>query len=112
MSGQGSALGTVQVVIVWAEAPRTVREATLTLPAPAMVMDAVRACGWFAPGQEPEPAALSVWGRRVTPDAPLRAGDRIEVTRALRVDPKVARRERFQQQGARAPGLFARLPRR
>jgi len=28
--------------------------------------------------------------------------------RPLRVDPKLARRERFGQQGARAAGLFAR----
>ena len=38
----------------------------------------------------------------------LREGDRVEVLRELRVDPKVARRERFNQQGARSTGLFAR----
>ena len=32
----------------------------------------------------------------------------IELCRALRVDPKVARRERFKQQGARRTGLFAK----
>jgi hypothetical protein len=30
------------------------------------------------------------------------------VYRALKVDPKVARRERFARQGARTTGLFAR----
>jgi putative ubiquitin-RnfH superfamily antitoxin RatB of RatAB toxin-antitoxin module len=30
------------------------------------------------------------------------------VYRPLQVDPKVARRERFRQQGTRAAGLFAR----
>jgi putative ubiquitin-RnfH superfamily antitoxin RatB of RatAB toxin-antitoxin module len=40
----------------------------------------------------------------------LRAGDRIEGYRTLRVDPKVARRERFARQGARSAGLFARKP--
>ena len=40
-------------------------------------------------------------------DAPLRAGDRVEIYRDLLVDPKVARRERFRKQGARAAGLFA-----
>ncbi len=104
------AVAEMPVVIVWAEAPRTVREATLTLPAHATVADALCACGWFAAGQIPDPTALSVWGRRVTPDTPLRAGDRLEITRPLRVDPKVARRERFRQQGARAAGLFARRP--
>jgi len=38
----------------------------------------------------------------------LRAGDRLEIYRPLRVDPKVARRERFAKQGARTTGLFAR----
>ena len=37
----------------------------------------------------------------------LREGDRLEVYRDLRVDPKAARRERFNQQGAKTTGLFA-----
>jgi hypothetical protein len=31
----------------------------------------------------------------------------VEIYRPLRVDPKVARRERFKKQGARTAGLFA-----
>jgi putative ubiquitin-RnfH superfamily antitoxin RatB of RatAB toxin-antitoxin module len=38
----------------------------------------------------------------------LQDGDRLEVYRPLRVDPKVARRERFKGQGARTAGLFAK----
>jgi putative ubiquitin-RnfH superfamily antitoxin RatB of RatAB toxin-antitoxin module len=38
----------------------------------------------------------------------LRDGDRLELLRPLRVDPKVARRERFTGQGARSAGLFAK----
>jgi putative ubiquitin-RnfH superfamily antitoxin RatB of RatAB toxin-antitoxin module len=38
----------------------------------------------------------------------LKEDDRIEWLRGLRVDPKVARRERFEKQGSRAAGLFAR----
>ena len=51
---------------------------------------------------------LGLWGRAVVPGKPLRAGDRIEIYRPLTVDPKVARRERFQKQGRRSAGLFAR----
>ncbi|MNL58374.1 hypothetical protein D3C87_1820040 [compost metagenome] len=40
-------------------------------------------------------------------EQPLKDGDRIELCRPLTVDPKVARRERFQRQGARGTGLFA-----
>jgi putative ubiquitin-RnfH superfamily antitoxin RatB of RatAB toxin-antitoxin module len=32
----------------------------------------------------------------------------VEIYRGLLVDPKVARRERFRKQGARAAGLFAK----
>jgi putative ubiquitin-RnfH superfamily antitoxin RatB of RatAB toxin-antitoxin module len=38
----------------------------------------------------------------------LQDHDRVEICRALTVDPKVARRARFVKQGARTTGLFAR----
>lgn len=100
----------MQVELVWAVAPRQVRESRLQLPDGATVQQALLTSGWdvlaaVAAGE----LAVSVWGRRVEGlHAPLRDGDRVELTRPLRVDPKVARRERFQRQGARAPGLFAR----
>ena len=50
----------------------------------------------------------AVWGKPVQSDHVLSEGDRLEVLRPLRVDPKVARRERFQQQGAKTAGLFAK----
>jgi sulfur carrier protein len=49
-----------------------------------------------------------VWGRKQPPDHVLRQGDRVELYRALKVDPKVARRERFSKQGARTTGLFSK----
>lgn len=53
-------------------------------------------------------AHWSIWGRRVNLEQTLCPDDRLEWTRPLRVDPKVARRERFAQQGARSAGLFAK----
>ena len=50
----------------------------------------------------------AVWGKPVELTHNLKDGDRLEVLRPLRVDPKVARRERFQKQGAKAAGLFAK----
>jgi putative ubiquitin-RnfH superfamily antitoxin RatB of RatAB toxin-antitoxin module len=50
---------------------------------------------------------LSIWGTPCSLDAVLQSTDRLEITKSLRVDPKVARRERFKQQGAKAAGLFA-----
>jgi putative ubiquitin-RnfH superfamily antitoxin RatB of RatAB toxin-antitoxin module len=49
-----------------------------------------------------------VWGRKAPPGQLLRDRDRVEIWRPLRVDPKLARRERFGQQGARTAGLFAK----
>ena len=51
---------------------------------------------------------ISVWGHPQGLNHVLNTGDRVELTRALRVDPKVARRERFVKQGAKAAGLFAK----
>ena len=50
----------------------------------------------------------AVWGKPVELTHTLKDGDRLEVLRPLRVDPKVARRERFQKQGAKTAGLFAK----
>ncbi len=50
----------------------------------------------------------AVWGKPVEMTHTLKDGDRLEVLRPLRVDPKVARRERFQKQGAKTAGLFAK----
>jgi putative ubiquitin-RnfH superfamily antitoxin RatB of RatAB toxin-antitoxin module len=51
---------------------------------------------------------LGIWGRKVGLSHVLRNQDRVEVYRPLRVDPKVARRERFTKQGARSAGLFVK----
>lgn len=50
--------------------------------------------------------AFAIWGKKVRPDVLLHEGDRIEITRGLKVDPKIARRERFRNQGRRGAGLF------
>ena len=41
---------------------------------------------------------LGVWSRKVAPDAVLEAGDRLEVYRPLRADPKTTRRQRAARQ--------------
>jgi uncharacterized protein len=74
------------------------------------VLEALHASGLGAefPALDLRTAAVGVWGRKARVSQPLREGDRIEVYRPLAVDPKVARRERFRKQGARAAGLFAK----
>ena len=92
------------VIVCWSAAPREVLEVPLELPEGATVADAMRASGC---GQEPAEGEVGIWGRRCAPQQVVREGDRIEIYRPLRVDPKVARRERFRKQGARSAGLFA-----
>jgi putative ubiquitin-RnfH superfamily antitoxin RatB of RatAB toxin-antitoxin module len=98
----------MRVTLMYASAPRTVLEQTLDLPEGARVADALVASGWQAQHPEIGSLSLALWGRRCEADQPLREGDRVELLRPLRVDPKVARRERFVGQGARSTGLFAK----
>lgn len=72
-------------------------------------MDAIKAAGLIKkfPGLPLGEGSVGVWGRKVSPDYILANQDRLEIWRPLKVDPKVARRERFTKQGARTAGLFA-----
>ena len=60
------------------------------------------------PDAEVDALQTGVWGRKLAPDHVLRDGDRVELYRPLKVDPKLARRERFKGQGAGRTGLFAK----
>ena len=99
-----------RVTVAWSPGPREVKERSLVLPEGSTVRDAVLASGWLQAdaAHAVEAADFGVWGRRCTGEQVLREGDRVEVYRGLLVDPKVARRERFRKQGARATGLFAK----
>ncbi|KQP14729.1 RnfH family protein [Pseudorhodoferax sp. Leaf267] len=100
----------LQVVVAVAAGPRQVHEVSLQLAPGACVADALQACQalpLFA-GLELARMPTGIWGRTAGPAQALRDGDRVELYRPLLVDPKVARRERFARQGARATGLFAK----
>lgn len=101
---------TVQVTVVVCTAPRETREWTLELPAGACVGDALRESGAdvFCKERGLDTTLVGIWGRSTTEGVTLKPLDRVEVYRSLKVDPKVARRERFARQGARTTGLFAR----
>lgn len=59
-------------------------------------IDALRASGLLLRHPEVSPGnpALGIFGRSVDPATSLRDGDRVEVYRPLRLDPKIARREK------------------
>lgn len=100
----------IRITVVWAPAAREVFEEITSVPEGATVQQAVAGCALPTLSAVPDRDSVvpGIWGKAVAWDWVLRDGDRIELCRALTVDPKVARRERFQQQGARGTGLFAR----
>ncbi|MFM9923691.1 RnfH family protein [Variovorax sp. H27-G14] len=100
----------IEVALSCSPAARQVFEELLQLPPDATLVDAVKASGLAQ--QFPEldwrhATTPGIWGRAVEWEQALKDGDRIELCRPLKVDPKVARRERFKGQGARGTGLFA-----
>lgn len=102
----------IEVTVVACTGPRQTQEWVLQLPEGSTVEDALRACGagelWASQGTQESPLGLGIWGRATAPEATVQHLDRVEIYRPLKVDPKVARRERFARQGARTTGLFAR----
>jgi putative ubiquitin-RnfH superfamily antitoxin RatB of RatAB toxin-antitoxin module len=98
----------MNVVLVYSAGPRQVHEAAVQVAEGSTLAQALEGAGWLEayPLIRQGGLALGVWGRKATPDTVLREGDRVELYRGLRVDPKVARRERFVGQGARGAGLF------
>ena len=99
----------LRITVAYAPAPRQVIERELRLAAGCTAREALQASGLLAdcPELQNVPLDVGVWGRPCTPGQVLEDGDRLEIYRPLRVDPKVARRERFKGQGARTAGLFA-----
>jgi putative ubiquitin-RnfH superfamily antitoxin RatB of RatAB toxin-antitoxin module len=99
----------LRVTVIYSPAPREVLEWPVELATGASVADAFQASGLRTHllARDLQTVDAGVWGRKARLDQLLRDGDRVEVYRPLQVDPKVARRERFRKQGARAPGLFA-----
>lgn len=100
--GQASVQLTVEVAL--SPGPREMRLVALSLPAGATVAGALRASGLFeAAGIDLSTLHVGIWGRKATLDAVLREGDRIECYRALKVDPKEARRVRYRAHGEKLP---------
>ena len=100
----------LSITLVYSPAPRQVRQWTFELEPGATVSQALAGCGIFDefPALAENRLLAGIWGRRVRLDQLLADRDRIEIYRSLRVDPKTARRERFDRQGAKSAGLFTR----
>ncbi len=100
----------IRITLVYAPQPREAHEEVLTLAEGCTALQALRAS--VLARTHPDVLAntpnLGVWGRKVTGSQEMRDQDRLELYRPLLVDPKEARRARFEAQGARSAGLFAR----
>jgi putative ubiquitin-RnfH superfamily antitoxin RatB of RatAB toxin-antitoxin module len=73
----------------------------LQMQAPATVAEALNASGLVQRhGLLLADLRVGIWGRVLALDTPLRTRDRIEIYRALLVDPKEARRLRYRGQRA------------
>ncbi len=104
----------MNITVVYAPESLEVREWLTQLPEGSSLRQALAQCG--ALHELPDLSELlatgaltvGVWGRAAKADQLLVDDDRVEIYRPLRVDPKVARRERFKGQGSRAAGLFAK----
>jgi putative ubiquitin-RnfH superfamily antitoxin RatB of RatAB toxin-antitoxin module len=71
----------------------------LTVPRGTTAREAVELSGLSGryPGISARACAIGIYGRVVAGDTPLRAGDRVEIYRALLADPKQARRRRARR---------------
>lgn len=103
-------MGILRITLLYSPVPRQVREWQLVLPGGCTVAQAIAASGILAEYPELGAGRLAtgIWGRKAGSRQVLQAEDRLEIYRPLRVDPKVARRERFSTQGVKKSGLFAK----
>ena len=108
-----TSLAHLHITVMYSPAPRVVHERVLPLSTGTTVMQALAQSGLLTECPEidlsqHEAFMVCIWGKKTSPNHVLRDLDRIEICRALTVDPKVARRERFEKQGTSRAGLFSK----
>lgn len=84
----------VVVEVVYASADRQ-RLCRVDVPAGASVAAAIAASGLVEEfGLDEETLDVGIWSQRASLDTRVMPGDRIEIYRPLKIDPKLARRQR------------------
>lgn len=89
----------LHVEVVYSPAPGETRQMALQLSPGSKVLDAVSRA---FPELVLDGLAIGVWGKLRALDDALRDRDRVEIYRPLLVDPKEARRQRYQSHRAKA----------
>jgi putative ubiquitin-RnfH superfamily antitoxin RatB of RatAB toxin-antitoxin module len=107
----------LRITFCWSLEPRHVHEMSLQVPEGCTVKAALdlAMAQWLQNQSSADSTTLlslqfqqpGIWGKKVPWTQVVQADDRIELYRALKVDPKVARRQRFKRQGKGRTGLFA-----
>jgi uncharacterized protein len=97
----------LRIEVLYCPAPNVTDWVELRLPAGATVDDALQASALSDRHVGLDALRVGVWNRPCERNGMLRDGDRVELYRALQVDPKEARRQRYQQHKA---SLAARKP--
>ena len=97
------AVNLMRIEVMYAPAPHELHHTVVQLPAPATLGQALAMCDWWLamPSEHRQALQAGVWSRACEHDALLRDGDRVELYRPLRVDPKEARRQRYRRDGLR-----------
>lgn len=104
----------LQVQVAYSPRPRQVDMVTLQMPAGSLLQDALLASGLLDRHGLVLDAelAVGVWMKLRPLDTPLRQHDRVEIYRGLLVDPKEARRVRYQRHKERLAAAQASNARR
>lgn len=96
----------IAVQVAYAPQAEQVDVVSMSMPTGATVADALKASGLLERHGLTigEGLACGVWAKLRPLDHPLREGDRVEVYRPLKVDPKEARRQRYRKAGSKSGG--------
>ena len=106
------------VTLCWSLSARHVHEMRLQVPVGSTVQDVLeqgialclqnQTCSDSVSLSSLQFQQPGIWGKKVPWSQRVNVDDRIELCRPLKVDPKVARRQRFKGQGKGRTGLFAK----
>lgn len=98
------------ISLLYSPEPRQVRQWDISVPAGSTVAQAIAISGLLLefPDLSAGAPLVGIWGKKTSLRHVVQHQDRLEIYRPLRVDPKIARRERFNKQGVKKSGLFAK----
>jgi putative ubiquitin-RnfH superfamily antitoxin RatB of RatAB toxin-antitoxin module len=97
--GRGESGALIRVAVACSPRAGVAVEVEVEVGAGSSALDAIRASGLLERFTEIDISSQSigVWGRRCALDATLKTGDRVEIYRALSLDPMEARRRRARR---------------